>query len=394
MEDRQATKNKITSTIASNLSSPVYSLSSDNLAIPPDLLSKVWIVPAHAKVYENGSTAYVVEAKLKVMLEDEYFKENRKEKIDDRQATKNKTTSSAASNLSSPIYRLSSFTKQIIIPAIEKEVNEGAHFAQLRQIYSAMVLATWYKQRMKESLLGQIFVNKNKTKGFDTSDKQITRKIYDQYLESFKKGVANYIKEEYDPLKQEMVSRKYFTGGEDYAQLNETTAIVPISQISDQDKAVLSQTNNSLVVVSLHELNVSLKGANQVVREQVIHPEMVEELWRRIQEIDRRLSISRAAMNGEKVAITNIFEELLRIINFDKKNLTTGKDQKNQLTLLKRAKIAAFYVILNAGSDKIHRVEIRTFIKSLTLDHRCFKVSKVLYMAYPFCSGLTWVNPG
>ena len=38
--------------------------------------------------------------------------------------------------------------------------------------------------------------------------------IYQRYLKAFKKGVYNYIKEEPDPMTQEMIPRKYFSGGE------------------------------------------------------------------------------------------------------------------------------------------------------------------------------------
>ncbi len=37
--------------------------------------------------------------------------------------------------------------REIIILAIVQEVNYGKHFAQLRQIYSAFLLATWYKKK-------------------------------------------------------------------------------------------------------------------------------------------------------------------------------------------------------------------------------------------------------
>jgi len=36
----------------------------------------------------------------------------------------------------------------------EKEVNEGRNFANLRQVFSGMILAVWYKHALKESLLG------------------------------------------------------------------------------------------------------------------------------------------------------------------------------------------------------------------------------------------------
>lgn len=40
--------------------------------IPVDTFNKVWIVPEKAVVYENKDSAYVVESKLKVMLETDY----------------------------------------------------------------------------------------------------------------------------------------------------------------------------------------------------------------------------------------------------------------------------------------------------------------------------------
>ena len=41
--------------------------------IPVNTFNKVWIVPDHAKVYEHGNTAFVVNARLKVMLEEDYL---------------------------------------------------------------------------------------------------------------------------------------------------------------------------------------------------------------------------------------------------------------------------------------------------------------------------------
>src|SRR3989338_10469324 len=41
----------------------------------------------------------------------------------------------------------------------------------------------------------------------------IKEKIYQQYIEAFKKGVYNYIKEDHDPYMQKNIPRKYFSGG-------------------------------------------------------------------------------------------------------------------------------------------------------------------------------------
>ncbi|MBF0479306.1 MAG: hypothetical protein HQL26_07460 [Candidatus Omnitrophica bacterium] len=183
--------------------------------IPTDTFNKVWIVADKAKVLERNNAAYVVGAHLKVLLEQDYLaaQENRKEKIEDRQATKNKTTASIASDLSSPVYPLTSIIKEIIIPEIEKEVNQGEHFAQLRQMFYSMILATWYKLALKDALLNQVYSNKGKTSGVLSNDPAVKEKIYNQYLQSFKKGTFDYIKEEYDASSQQIVPRKYFSGG-------------------------------------------------------------------------------------------------------------------------------------------------------------------------------------
>lgn len=110
--------------------------------------------------------------------------------------------------------------KQILIPEIEKQVNNGPAFANLRQIYNAVILATWYKKNLKQSLLGQVYIDRGKTEGVSHHDPKAKEAIYNQYLEAFKKG-ADAIKEEYNPATQEVITRKYISGGMDLAQLGE-----------------------------------------------------------------------------------------------------------------------------------------------------------------------------
>ena|SRR3989338_2164164 len=176
--------------------------------IPMNTFNKIWIVPDEAVVYQAGLSAFVVRSRLKVMLEEDYLALQKNLTGEAPESVKGtKTDEKAISGLSSEIVR------EVLIPEIEKEVNEGQSFANLRQIYNSLILATWYKTNLKESLLGQIYVNQNKTKGIDTQDKQANEKIYKQYVESFKKGVYNYIREDHDPFTQELIPRKYFSGG-------------------------------------------------------------------------------------------------------------------------------------------------------------------------------------
>jgi ubiquinone/menaquinone biosynthesis C-methylase UbiE len=170
--------------------------------IPMNTFNKVWIVPEKAVVYENAKagTAYVVESKLKVMLEQDYLSLRKH--------------GQTLSSLGSEIIR------QIIIPELTKEVNTGRNFAQLRQVYNSLILATWYKKKIKDSILAQVYEDRNKVAGILSSPNAFVgdpEHIYQQYLQAFKKGVYNYIKEEQDPITQQTIPRKYFSGGLDMA---------------------------------------------------------------------------------------------------------------------------------------------------------------------------------
>ena len=58
-----------------------------------------------------------------------------------------------------------------------------------------------------------MYVNKKKISGVNDVDKSSTEKIYKQYLRIFKKGAYNYIREDVDPMTNQAVPRKYFSGG-------------------------------------------------------------------------------------------------------------------------------------------------------------------------------------
>lgn len=169
-----------------------------------EAFNKVWIVPAKAVVYENTTTAYVQEARLKVMLEDDYLANA----VEKRQHVR-------PNNMSSELHasQTAQIVRDIILPALEREVNEGKHFVELRQIYHVLILANWYKRRLKKSIIGQLYVDQNKTHGIALQDTKEVKKIYQRYLDAFKQGAYDIIEEDYDPQSQAMVAHKYFSGG-------------------------------------------------------------------------------------------------------------------------------------------------------------------------------------
>jgi len=249
--------------------------------IPVNTFNKVWIVPDKAIVYENpkAGTAYVVESKLKVMLEQDYLSLSNHLNLNGPGHFKSSDQVRSATNaLGSQIVR------EIVLPELTKEVNENKNFAQLRQVYNSLILATWYKKKIKDSILEQVYANKNKVREVGYSFSVIARSeatkqsltpndvelIYQRYLKAFKKGVYNYIKEDIDPATQEIIPRKYFSGGvtldlED-AAMNGTTHLQTAFQETNQlpDSAVIDN-DRAMIIESTFD-QVKAKSKTQVQR--------------------------------------------------------------------------------------------------------------------------------
>jgi len=180
-------------------------------SIPVNTFNKIWIVPDEALVYAEGDAVFILKSHLKVLLEEDYLA-NRD--AADSSLGKALKIQDAPDALTRELRdNTAGIVRDVLVPAIEKEVNEGKNFAKLRQIFQAVILAKWYKQNLKESLLNKKYTDQRKINGVDVEDKEMKEKIYQYYLTAFRKGVYNLIKEDYDPNEQQLVPRKYFLGG-------------------------------------------------------------------------------------------------------------------------------------------------------------------------------------
>jgi hypothetical protein len=178
--------------------------------IPVDTFNKVWVMPDKAVIYEKISghqaTAFVVDSRLKIMLESDYIAAKKHGEAAAVGAVQREPLTDAQ-KLSRNVAR------EVIIPILEKEVNEGENFAPLRQVYNSILLALWYKERMKGSILSSAYVNRGKIAGVNVADQAIAQKIWRRYVQAYKKGVFNLIEEEKDAATQQIIPRKYFAGG-------------------------------------------------------------------------------------------------------------------------------------------------------------------------------------
>ncbi len=170
--------------------------------IPLDVFNKVWIIPDEARVSENKDRVYVAGCHLKVMLESDYAA------LEHSVLTKaSKVVSGKAMDLAAQVLR------EAVLPELERAVNQDRAFARLRQICYAVILAGWYKRKVRGSILERTYVSRNKVAGVDIDDLKMPEKIWARYVEAFHRGEVNLVREERDPLDGEMVPRKYFSGG-------------------------------------------------------------------------------------------------------------------------------------------------------------------------------------
>jgi SAM-dependent methyltransferase len=183
--------------------------------ISVDDISKVWITPGKVVVYEHNASALIMESSLKVMAESDYLT---REKVTGRRLLENMHDGLKATGHQLPASGSTDIVKrvlnEIIIPEVEKEVNTGANFAPLRQVYHSLILAAWYKRRLKEGLLARSYVDQKKIFGVEKSKGALSVEVlYQQYLDAYREGLKGTIVEGLDQTTGEVVPRKYIAGG-------------------------------------------------------------------------------------------------------------------------------------------------------------------------------------
>jgi len=187
---------------------------------PTNNYNKVWIMPDYAEVYQEGNGVFITKSRLKVLMEEDYLARGHTEGGTLRALAIQKNGVGARSprpGRGNPAPTNTDAFRQHILPLIEKEVNEGKNFAPLRQIYHSLILALWYKENLKNTILNRQYFDKSNVKGIALNDKTAKEKIYAQYLEVFKKGAYNYVKRESVGTRfiasARITKRQYFSGG-------------------------------------------------------------------------------------------------------------------------------------------------------------------------------------
>ncbi|MCP4652019.1 MAG: HAD-IIB family hydrolase [Candidatus Omnitrophica bacterium] len=269
--------------------------------IPLNTFNKIWIVPEKCVVHQAGNRAFVKESRLKIMLEEDYLA-YQQARLPDGQAGVAQKQNIVGARRAVPSNNISTqIAKEVILPAIEEEVNNGQSFSQLRQIYNALILATWFKKRLRQTvetprghvppacrtgreaqaegreryvspeaktnILDQIYFDKNKIAGVEGDDPEIKEKIYNQYLEAYKKGVYNYIRRDFDPHLNKKLNRRYYSGG---ASLEEIVKMVPdqleVGTSSEHDQLIKQETDDhpTMAKIKIDGIDGALVSGSQL----------------------------------------------------------------------------------------------------------------------------------
>ena len=185
-------------------------------------LNKIWIKSGDVSIYDRDNLILVSKAGLKVESEN------------------------ASDN--------------VIVAEIEKDVNGGRNFAELRQMYYSVILAQYFKAKFANTLYSFYF-DKEKMGGVDIANPANKDKVFDMYISAFEKGAYDLIRKEQDLTTNRKVKRHYFSGGvklgqPKFAQVTkeDVSSSIGLDTEFESTQSVLQpQTSSSVVNAVAHD---------------------------------------------------------------------------------------------------------------------------------------------
>jgi len=207
---------------------------------PVNSFNKVWIMPDKIRVLESVNQAVIDYTKLKVMTEADYLAQQKNNRVGANNHSPVSVGTAPVGTVPQVAFR------QHILPLIEKEVNSGKNFAQLRQFYSAIIMAVWFKKKLHDTVLSQKYFDQKKLQGAQADDLAIREKIYNEYLKAFQQGVYNYVKKE----------RVAANGDGSLARMADGKRTVPISGMKITRRAYFSGGVVGATTLSTEDITV------------------------------------------------------------------------------------------------------------------------------------------
>jgi hypothetical protein len=250
------------------------------------VMNRFWIAPVEARVYETEQRLSLERTRLQVCLEKAYTNAGRTEQSPFQAYTEG-------------------LINELILPQLNKRINEGETYRELRSMFRALILARWYRNRVnvQQSPLLQN-INCKAVKGAERFFLCRPEQVYREYLNSFKKG-QDFVggKGSFSA----MTIIQYFLGGIDFRSMK-LTRVSTLGQgfgmngylfnVQVRVPGEFQEGVNPLhYVLNTSSVTPQLSGQGPVVAAQLLPPVvssgMVSHMERRVNPQDNRTVLSK-----------------------------------------------------------------------------------------------------
>ena len=242
-------------------------------------------------------------------------------------------------------------------------------------------MATWYKNALKESLLGKVYADKSKVQGVDQNPKN-NEAIYRNYLSAFKKGVYNYIREDTDHYTNQIIPRKYFAGGFFLPDRFETTEKVSPSTLNG-----IVNIRDEAVTAEIDPAQRALVPTDKAMAVNYIEPYQNIKQMYDLLPVNIRSLMANILVRSEVSpdAVANLMDEIKKLYTRMKLNTENYHNDMHHLLVTQGALMLA----ANAGLIKEKRDLIVTFAAALFHD---FQLREVYPSGVGKPGSDAWVN--
>lgn len=163
---------------------------------------RMWIVPGEIELVSDGVGCYLRSMRLRVQLETERF---------------------VAANNPAALGEVDRLNRQMVLPEVERKLNEDPIYAPMRQVYSAIILAQWYKDHFRGTKQPAAeLIDSDNIAGRELTDGWSPQAVYEAYLRSYQQGEYNFTERVQEDLGNGVIriqTRHYFRGGVDLRRM-------------------------------------------------------------------------------------------------------------------------------------------------------------------------------
>lgn len=182
---------------------------------------RMWIVPGAMDLQTDGEGCYLRSMHLRVQLETERF---------------------MASNNPTALGDVDRLNRVMILPEVERKLNEDPIYAPMRQVYSAIILARWYKDHFRGTRQPAAdLIDSDNIAGRQLTDGWSPQGVYEAYMRSYQQGEYNFTERVQEDLGNGLIriqTRHYFRGGVDLRRMVLPPPLpAPDTQRQDVEKA-------------------------------------------------------------------------------------------------------------------------------------------------------------